>query len=483
MPLFTGRGFNQAAGRGFEQGFGLAMQLAIQKRTEEFQRERDAFRAAHEEKMVDKRAGLESADAMARFERERGAKREDAAVDFGRQKEFAGYQDELLRKRGAADDEREIRKADQLARMDPMYETKRRAADLDVERGQFDLQESKRRAETAKTQDAMFTEPVGDEAASLYKDVKGVDAKTPRYRAKYLLDAHSTLQKLENEKEELQARKDSRAASEKSREIADKERSVKTFERAYEHIEKKKVNLAEQMRDSADRGMADLRKALSKRSSDPMLSEEERSGAMQQLDDLSSPEAAIETDKAIRPYVYKQVAESVKNDPYLKALTDIEPDLVKGLVDSFLDQKPTTEGAESKPTARALRGEARAIEADPVLGGKYIAADDEGRSQIVEQYRSEQAGTTKLTVGGKTVSVDRPASVDPKSWNDFKADPKRDKYFRAAAEEIGVGTLSDALADNEIRPTLFKVAYRKWREANFGEAVRKSQTRRFGGLE
>ena len=271
MALFTGRGFNQAAGRGFEQGFGLALPLAIQKRTEEFQRVRDATRFETEEKLIDKRAGLESADAMARFERERGARREDAATEFGRQKEFAGYQDELLRKRGAAEDERKIRTADTLARMDPMYESKRQAADLEIERGKFDLQESKRRAETAKMQDAMFTEPVGDEAASLYKDVKGVDAKTPRYRAKYLLDAHTTLQKLENEKEDLQGKKDSRAATEKMREIQAKERKLQTIKLAYEHIEKTRTNLAEQMRDSADRGMADLRKALSKRSSDPML--------------------------------------------------------------------------------------------------------------------------------------------------------------------------------------------------------------------
>lgn len=481
--LFSARGFNQSANSGFNQGFKMALDNAIQKRTEEFQRERDAFRAAHEEKMVEKKSALESADAMARFERERGAKREDAATDFGRQKEFAGFQDELLRKRGAAEDERKIRTADTLARMDPLYESKRRAADLDVERGQFDLQESKRKAESAKQRDAMFTEPVGDEAASLYKDVKGIDAKTPRYRAEYLLNSHATIQKLENEKEDLQGKKDSRAATEKMREIQAKERKLQTIKLAYEHIEKTRTNLAEQMRDSADRGMADLRKALSKRSSDPMLSEEERSAALQQLDDLSSPEASIETDKALRPYVYKQVAESVKRDPYLKGLTDAEPEAIKEIVDSFLDFKAPAGEAESKPTTRALRGEARAIEADPVLGGKYLAADEGGRSEIVEKYRAEQRGETKLTVGGKTVSVDKPTDADLKSWNGFKSDPKRDKYFREAVDEIGVGSLSAALEDDKIRPTLFKVAYRKWRDANFGEALRKSKTRRFGGLE
>lgn len=427
MPLFTGRGFNQAAGRGFEQGFGLAMQLAIQKRTEEFQRERDAFRAAHEEKMVDKRAGLESADAMARFERERGAKREDAAVDFGRKKELANIelqnQDSLMRSKANLESRRDEERRT-TALEDPIYKLNLKAeerrgmtAENEVEISRLKLEEVKRNRG-----------PIGSTRADALKKTTGLDI-SPDLTSEdvdFILKADEVADRQE-------ARKQRNTAADRQAKAAEEEAKTRRTQA--------KLNVMTKLKDSQSGRMGYVIKSIEEsrqgaiRAYGNLLQnpdESVREMAQRNLSKLTDPNVVIANEEMVRSKFDKSIKEAFGSDPEIQqAWKALEPEDQEEVMSHVLSTASPSESSSAESTneqsklsetdrERALR----LISQDQAMTEQYLGAPSGAKEELLQAAlkdvkRKIPQGRSGFEIGFGAARSD-PAAEEAKRYSKLK---------------------------------------------------------------
>lgn len=157
MALFTGRGFGAAANAGFQSGFTGALQLLLQQKSEELQRELEGARAKQQKDQFDQQMAAEKERSDRDFLfAEKRAEKADLNAEL----------DRLMRKN-------ELSQASSDRTAERLLEENYRREQTDIEREKLGIEKSKADAAISKSREE--DAPIDQSVAERMKALTGVD--------------------------------------------------------------------------------------------------------------------------------------------------------------------------------------------------------------------------------------------------------------------------------------------------------------------
>ena len=436
MPLFSGRGFNQSAQAGFQQGFAAQVQIMLQARAEQIQRDLQAERLKAE-------ADVAAANRQAQMEAQDRALAADAAkTKYTEGMAGNRLEREILSKENLASLESKSRTADRLAAESAA--NARNDKQLSQQQSQFDAEMQAKRDEAAQRaaaqgeQIGMQREQLGNEKTRLDLEEKRIATENKRY---------DTAQKIE---------------------------VAKSISALLERHSDKQQGLVELIAKLNEGSVDDYRKTIGQLiAGDPTGMMEKKYGPILQgivQGTGSRVQASIE---AATDFAKQHLA---ANDPALKILMDAAPDAVdeqlRKTVETLATTKETMPGVKDKekPTPKER------VDLGPLeLSSKEsVSLDAEGKSKA-------SRGETEMVLSGKTYAVDAPDlpkidrsimgvfgnnvdKINAESWKAFTKDRDVNDYILKAYKNIGTDRSFDRYVSEEwSRKKLIKAAFLLWK--------------------
>jgi len=441
MPLFSGRGFNQSAQAGFQQGFAAQVQMMLQARAEQIQRDLQAERLKAE-------ADVAAANRQAQMEAQDRALAADAAKTKYTEG-MAGIRQErdILSRENLASLESTSRVADRLAAENAA--TARQDKQLSQQQSQFDAEMQAKRDEAAQRaaaqgeQIGMQREQLGNEKTRLGLEKDRIAAETKRYDTAQRVEiAKSISALLERHTDkavalaDLRAKLSEAAVQEHQRAIGDLIKNDPTG-----RMEQKYMPILEGIvRGTGDRVQA-------------------------------ATEIALDTAKQ---YL-------AANDPALKILMDAAPDLVdeqlrKTVENLSTSSKEALPGVKEKDKPRTDLGPLDFKDTTSLATGEMSP----------EEKSVASRGEATIVVNKKAIPIEAPFKLTGNEiadaylkkdyadkWPKFISDPNRDEFIQKGFEKYrkanpsgprggGVKTIDDAMALPSARKEILQNAYNSW---------------------
>ena len=448
MPLFSGRGFNQSAQAGFQQGFAAQVQIMLQARAEQIQRDLQAERLKAE-------ADVAAANRQAQMEAQDRALAADAAKTKYTEG-MAGIRQErdILSRENLASLESTSRVADRLAAENAA--TARQDKQLSQQQSQFDAEMQAKRDEAAQRAAAQG-EQIGMQR-----------------------------EQLGNEKTRLGLEKDRIATENKRYDTAQKVEVAKSISALLERHSDKQQGLVELIAKLNEGSVDDYRKTIGQLiAGDPTGMMEKKYGPILQGIVQGTGDRVRASIEAATDFAKQHLA---ANDPALKILMDAAPDAVdeqlRKTVETLATTKETMPGVKEKPKARTDLGPLDVEDKRTTLSQKPMSKEDKSRAS---------RGEKMITVGDKQYPIEAPADVSEKTsagydtdnsgprsrWDAFTSSKSFDGTMIKAFEDLkkvmpSIGeTIDDAMEDESTRKLIVRDAYRKWSSAQGIEDMRR----------
>lgn len=442
MPLFSGRGFNQSAQAGFQQGFAAQVQMMLQARAEQIQRDLQAERLKAE-------ADVAAANRQAQMEAQDRALAADAAKTKYTEG-MAGIRQErdILSRENLASLESTSRVADRLAAENAA--TARQDKQLSQQQSQFDAEMQAKRDEAAQRAAAQG-EQIGMQR-----------------------------EQLGNEKTRLGLEKDRIATENKRYDTAQKVEVAKSISALLERHSDKQQGLVELIAKLNEGSVDDYRKTIGQLiAGDPTGMMEKKYGPILQGIVQGTGDRVRASIEAATDFAKQHLA---ANDPALKILMDAAPDAV----DEQLRKTVETLATSSKESAPKPKEKPKPKERVD-LGPLELSTKDQFSMSPEEKSRATR-GESSITFEGKSIPIEAPRlgkegdglpgigpngpddqyEIDAKTWDKFLKSGDVEKYIKEAHDKSdSLISLKYDLKNEKTRKRLVKEAYKLWYDWSF----------------
>ena len=440
MPLFSGRGFNQSAQAGFQQGFAAQVQMMLQARAEQIQRDLQAERLKAE-------ADVAAANRQAQMEAQDRALAADAAkTKYTEGMAGNRLEREILSKENLASLESKSRTADRLAAESAA--NARNDKQLSQQQSQFDAEMQAKRDEAAQRAAAQG-EQIGMQR-----------------------------EQLGNEKTRLGLEKDRIATENKRYDTAQKVEVAKSISALLERHSDKQQGLVELIAKLNEGSVDDYRKTIGQLiAGDPTGMMEKKYGPILQgivQGTGSRVQASIE---AATDFAKQHLA---ANDPALKILMDAAPDAVDEQLRKTVETLATT-----KETMPGVKDKEKPTPKERVdLGPLELSTKDQFSMTAEEKSRASR-GESSITYEGKQIPIEAPTfektgsllpstgsddqyNIDQKTWDKFLKSGEVEKYIKEAHDKSDtLLSLAASLKIESAKKRLVKEAYKLWYDWSF----------------
>ena len=450
MPLFSGRGFNQSAQAGFQQGFAAQVQMMLQARAEQIQRDLQAERLKAE-------ADVAAANRQAQMEAQDRALAADAAKTKYTEG-MAGIRQErdILSRENLASLESTSRVADRLAAENAA--TARQDKQLSQQQSQFDAEMQAKRDEAAQRAAAQG-EQIGMQR-----------------------------EQLGNEKTRLGLEKDRIATENKRYDTAQKVEVAKSISALLERHSDKQQGLVELIAKLNEGSVDDYRKTIGQLiAGDPTGMMEKKYGPILQGIVQGTGDRVQASIEAATDFAKQHLA---SNDPALKILMDAAPEAVdeqlrKAVESLATSQKETLPKIKEKPKSRTDLGPLEFKDTTSLATGPM---SDEAKS-------AASRGEASIVINQKVIPIEAPFKLTGNDiadaylkkdyadkWPKFIADPGRDEFIQKGFDKYrkenpsgprggGVKTIEDAMALPSARKQVLQNAYNAWEIKSAGNPL------------
>lgn len=377
MALFTGRGFGAAANAGFQSGFTGTLQLLLQQKSEELQRELEGARAKQQKDQFDQQMAAEQARSDRDFMfAEKRADKADINTEL----------DRLIRKN-------ELSQASSDRTAERLSEENYRGQQMDIEREKVGLE--KTRIDEARRRMDAEDAPV-DEALAARMKAFGIDV-TGLKRS----DINTYLSGLTT-KENVEASKAGTEENRKRTKLAEDEQKLKlntikreTMTSLMSEFLKDEASLAKELSDVSQRSVEEQVQAAIKLQ-ESALDETEKARYSEIIKSLTNPADRTELVQRSNELAADIVADKIINHP-----------VYRKLIDSLDGGDQIREFIREKQALRP-KAETKTVEI------KESPEDIEDRRRM-----NEEKGIVSITVGDKSFDADVKQYVTPSITNAF----------------------------------------------------------------